>query len=375
MNDIDSFFRRLRDTPVPGEKTRVSAVRSALLSGEALRSAQSGRLRVDMNDPLPTFFQSHRSAGELSSDTQQALLRGIITEGRRRQAAKDLQASPSQSFFSLVGFRLVAGALVLIIGMGSTLTVAAESSLPGDALYVVKTDIIEPVIDSLQWTNESQAAWAERRLERRLQESVALRSDGEPSDDDVILSAQHIEEEIDRATHTATAIGNEGDAETSLDLHANIEAALDAHEIAERYIPEKQQTVSDVVRRKKPQVTENRKKAERRFVESSGRLPGKVVERKEELQEEIDDIREELEQDSDGVLNEDIASLTSAAERTLDDIESSPDANETEDALLRLESALRLTEEADNLLETQDTIESHDESSEDDEIPTDGNID
>jgi len=64
--------------------------------------------------------------------------------------------------------------ILMFIASGVGTAFAAESSLPGDFLYPVKTNIIEEVRGVFAFTDEQKAAWAARRIERRLEEMKKL---------------------------------------------------------------------------------------------------------------------------------------------------------------------------------------------------------
>ena len=79
----------------------------------------------------------------------------------------------TKSHFWTLGKALVAACLIVIIGGGS-LSYAAESALPGDLLYPIKTNINEEVISATKFKPADKVAWQEKRVERRLKELEAL---------------------------------------------------------------------------------------------------------------------------------------------------------------------------------------------------------
>lgn len=68
-------------------------------------------------------------------------------------------------------------ALVLVIGVGTSY--AAESALPGDALYPIKVLFNEPLGEAFQQTESAKAEWESRMVSRRLEEAEALAAKGE----------------------------------------------------------------------------------------------------------------------------------------------------------------------------------------------------
>lgn len=101
------------------------------------------------------------------------------------QAANPLKTgpimSPFASFFNIRNaYAFVATLLIVATG---TVVQAAESSLPGDALYAVKVKVNEPIRGALSFSASSKAEWETKKLERRLEEAEKLvlegRFDGE----------------------------------------------------------------------------------------------------------------------------------------------------------------------------------------------------
>ncbi len=88
------------------------------------------------------------------------------------------QAS-SGSLFTWIHFhKLTASILIalIIVGTGGGgVAYASQAAVPGDALYTVKVDITEPLIDAaLSFDPERRAEWERRRLKRRLKEAEHL---------------------------------------------------------------------------------------------------------------------------------------------------------------------------------------------------------
>lgn len=108
-----------------------------------------------------------------------------LSEAERSRIRHSVLGAPAPtlspfSFRSLYMSRGVAAALALVLiasGAGSTLY-AAESALPGDPLYAIKTEITEPLSGALALTHEAEDAWHERLATRRLSEAEALAKEG-----------------------------------------------------------------------------------------------------------------------------------------------------------------------------------------------------
>ncbi len=76
-------------------------------------------------------------------------------------------------FFSRVP-ALAFSALIVVIGSGAVVASAAEGALPGDALYGVKVDFLEPLRERIIQNPEKRVAWKVRKVERRLMEAQSL---------------------------------------------------------------------------------------------------------------------------------------------------------------------------------------------------------
>jgi hypothetical protein len=63
--------------------------------------------------------------------------------------------------------------LIAVIASGS-LAYASERSLPGEKLYAVKTKIIEPLVNTLNFTPEQKLEWESTKVERRIVEAEDL---------------------------------------------------------------------------------------------------------------------------------------------------------------------------------------------------------
>lgn len=92
---------------------------------------------------------------------------------------KRLGAKFLESFASLHRpARLVASSLGILVVFCSSISYAADSSLPGDTLYPIKIYVNEEVQGFFQFTPEAKAAWELERMERRIQEAETLTNSG-----------------------------------------------------------------------------------------------------------------------------------------------------------------------------------------------------
>ncbi len=123
-------------------------------------------------------------------------------------------------------FIALAVALAAVVGGGAS--VAAQSSLPGDALYGLKIGVDEKIELALAFSNEARAQEHLEAIEERHEEAKKLEAEGK-------LTAEakaDLNANIDaHAQAFATALANvkaNGDAQAVAQLEAKLKAALEA---------------------------------------------------------------------------------------------------------------------------------------------------
>lgn len=136
--------------------------------------------------------------------------------------------SLSYSWFS-IAYRPIAAALAFVMIFGSGVSYAAEGALPGDALYSVKTHIIEPAKVALATNAEAKAEVQIELAERRIEEATVLASEGRLDEE--------TENELTAAfeAHAAAVAENMAEADkeddsASTELASRFETRLAAHE-------------------------------------------------------------------------------------------------------------------------------------------------
>jgi hypothetical protein len=71
---------------------------------------------------------------------------------------------------------------------------AAQNSLPGDSLYTLKVEVIEPLAGTLETTEAEKLAYQISLLERRLEEVKLLQ---EENPDSVAISTEYVDEHVE----------------------------------------------------------------------------------------------------------------------------------------------------------------------------------
>jgi hypothetical protein len=122
----------------------------------------------------------------------------------------------------------IAIAIVALLALGGGASVAANSSLPGDALYNLKTGFNEKVEGAFAFSDEAKAQENLEAIEERHAEAQKLQAEGK-------LTAEakaELNANIDaHAEAFATALANvkaNGNTEASTQLEAKLQAALKA---------------------------------------------------------------------------------------------------------------------------------------------------
>ncbi len=125
-------------------------------------------------DPLTQKLITHLRSITLS-DTERAALRASLVAKIREGTVP--RPVPSPWAWLLYAKRTQAAFLlaVIIISYGSTVTLAAEGSVPGDVLYPVKTRVSEPIVRMVTAISpEARATFETGLLEKRLKEAETL---------------------------------------------------------------------------------------------------------------------------------------------------------------------------------------------------------
>ncbi len=126
-----------------------------------------------MELPPKKFIEQLRSIA--LSHTERSTLRSALIAHMSEHGARQAAPSPWSSFYFAKRIQVVSLSLVIVISYGSSVTFAAEGSLPGDMLYPVKTYVNEPIVRVVTVTSPaSEAAFETKLLEKRLEEAETL---------------------------------------------------------------------------------------------------------------------------------------------------------------------------------------------------------
>lgn len=124
---------------------------------------------------------------------------------------------------------MVALALIIALALGGGVSFAAENAVPGDALYVVKTEVNENVRAALAVSAEADARWHVKAAERRLQEAERLSARGELTADVTAELAAEFSQHAEAALEGATTLAEEGHTEASSAITTELETTVAAY--------------------------------------------------------------------------------------------------------------------------------------------------
>jgi hypothetical protein len=115
-------------------------------------------------------------------------------------------------------------ALILIVTV-SSVSYAAEFSLPGEPLYGLKVNLTEPLRGTLKNNPQAQAEWNNTLVERRLTEAQILADTGHLAGEAEAEIARRLEAQSDRARSSVEQVSTH-DTLTAAELNARLEATL-----------------------------------------------------------------------------------------------------------------------------------------------------
>lgn len=134
--------------------------------------------------------------------------------------------SPYFSEFSLLYFSKVLATLVLVITISVTgLSYASASALPGDVLYVIKTNLKEKIEDKFAFTSAKRIALRQQRIEVRFSEVKTLIKEKKITPEKLSLVEAKIQADKEIIGIEIEKINKE-DAEATADAKIDLETSI-----------------------------------------------------------------------------------------------------------------------------------------------------
>jgi hypothetical protein len=122
--------------------------------------------------------------------------------------------------------------IVLIVSLlvGGSVSLAAQSSLPGDFLYPVKVGVNEKARGLAALSTESQIRWEAALAGRRLDEATELAAKGELDAQAAARVEANFEDHVDRISERLLEFGAEKDFQAAAEVASDFETSLEARE-------------------------------------------------------------------------------------------------------------------------------------------------
>lgn len=217
MSLLERFFSAAKRVKL--QNAERASIRS-ILAHSVREGAQDGLLDM-MDAPPAPFVAAARSVHAHGED---------IARVRATLASYTTSYVPShQRRFLLLKRSFAAFAATLVFG--STVCAAAESAVPGDVLYPVKTAVNEPILEAwASLTPADRARWKVTQVNRRLKEMATLsdRKALTPDREEKLL--QKIDERTQQALEHIDALETAGQAGSSAEIRALLGKALRKNE-------------------------------------------------------------------------------------------------------------------------------------------------
>lgn len=169
------------------------------------------------------------------TEKERAVLRRVISayvfeHPRRLQDERETRHSAWFVSWNMFLRPLPAALLAtFLIGAGSSVSFAAERSLPGDMLWPVKVSINENVRLAVAFSPEAKAEWEARRVLRRIEEAEEMVRDVSFGTEARISIELHLDDHAERVRFRITKLTAKGKVQAAAELSSNFEAALRAH--------------------------------------------------------------------------------------------------------------------------------------------------
>lgn len=123
---------------------------------------------------------------------------------------------------------IIAGILITVL-LGGGVSVAAETTEPGDVLYPVKTDVNETVSGWLAVSDNAEARLQSRLIERRLLEAEELAAEGTLDTEAEARLRTKAKAHAEAFQDRITRLNQSGDVAASAEVASHLESVLQTH--------------------------------------------------------------------------------------------------------------------------------------------------
>ncbi|MFA6522962.1 MAG: hypothetical protein WCS85_01175 [Candidatus Peribacteraceae bacterium] len=280
MNILERFFSSAKRVGL--RRPERESVRSFLekATTELVRTKAQDGLQGVMDVPPTLFLAAARSVRANRDD---------LSRVRSTLAAYTISYLPQRmrSFLLLKRSLAAVGATLVF---GSTVCVAAESAVPGDVLYPVKTAVNEPVLEAMaSLTPATRAQWKVTQVNRRLQEMGHLSDREELTPEHEEKLTRKIEERMQQALTQIDALEETDQAGSTAEIRDSLGQTLRKNEKLlkklEQTRPALRPQVRQYLRRTEEKEISDSSHASKRGEENRPEKPNQPEEMHEKAQE------------------------------------------------------------------------------------------
>lgn len=168
----------------------------------------------------------------LTEDERNSIRSVLVAEMAKAPLGKfDSFVSSVSWYLSFMDYRKIVTAVTVsavLFTMGGV-SYAAESALPGDRLYVVKTDFNEAVVGLLAVSHKDKARVHTELAEKRLQEASQLAKEERLDEKNKTIISKKLKEHVSSVKEDLTDIVDKKDYVAAVEVSTEFEATLKAH--------------------------------------------------------------------------------------------------------------------------------------------------
>jgi hypothetical protein len=167
------------------------------------------------------------------TEDERARVRGaLVTEMAKAPLGRfDTLIETTAWYFSTINYRRIvaaATASAFLFTMGGV-SYAAEAALPGDKLYVVKTDFNEAVVEFLAVSDKDKAKVQTEFAQKRLEEASQLAADGKLDQERKDIVSEKLKEHVSAVKEELDQIVEREDFVSAVEVATEFEATVRAH--------------------------------------------------------------------------------------------------------------------------------------------------
>ena len=234
---LTAFFREAKALTLtqPERELLRYEVESHLLA-HSVSLIGDGRHTIGMN--YETHYQNGFGAYSLEEEERSSLRSGLLSFMRQvplavktpQEQYEDAPLSFARVFEVL--FPRVGLACLIFIAIGTTVTFAAQSSIPGDFLYPFKVKLYEPIVSSLALTETSHASLESSEAINRLKEAEELAAEARLTKDEAAALRQNFSYHVQNAEKNLQDLassGNAGDASEAVAIGLTLKSYVESH--------------------------------------------------------------------------------------------------------------------------------------------------